>query len=94
MVSGLQQLDQMKQNFTNVKIPLELIDCVDEAKNPQIYTKGSILQTREKNEKIYGKVEIYEKFRANLLKELHENLPEVANYYRLVRENSGNSRES
>uniref|UniRef100_A0A914XAH7 Mediator of RNA polymerase II transcription subunit 10 n=1 Tax=Plectus sambesii TaxID=2011161 RepID=A0A914XAH7_9BILA len=89
LVSGLQELDHMKNSLGDVKIPLELLDYLDQGKNPQLYTKEVIDRTLAKNQQVNGKIELYKKFRATLLKELSEEMPHETMRYRSIREKAG-----
>jgi len=90
LVSGLQELDHGKHQFQDVKIPLELFDqFVDTGRNPQLYTKECMERTLNKNKQMNGKIELYKKFRAHLLKELSEEFPKEAMQYRAIREQTG-----
>lgn len=84
-----QELDHMKNSFGDVKIPLELLDYLDQGKNPQLYTKEVIDRTLAKNQQVNGKIELYKKFRATLLKELSEEMPHETMRYRSIREKAG-----
>ncbi|KIH63536.1 mediator of RNA polymerase II transcription subunit 10 family protein [Ancylostoma duodenale] len=86
LVSGLQELDQMRNQFADVKVPLELLDVLDQGKNPQLYTKEVLERTLQKNKEVNGKVETYKKFHAALLKELGEEMPEDTMTYRNIRD--------
>ena len=86
LTSGLQELDQIRQQFNDVRVPLELLNFLDEGKNPQLYTKQVLERTLQKNKEVNGKVEIYKKFRAMLLKELGKEIPEDTLKYRQIRE--------
>ncbi|WKX94341.1 hypothetical protein Q1695_011529 [Nippostrongylus brasiliensis] len=80
------ELDQMRSQFMDVKVPLELLDVLDQGKNPQLYTKEVLERTLMKNKEVNGKVETYKKFRAALLKELGEEMPEDTMTYRNIRD--------
>jgi len=86
LVSGLQELDQIKNQFADVKVPLEILDYLDEAKNPLLYTKECLQRTLNKNKEVKGKIELYTKFRAHLLKEWGEEMPGDALQYRTKRD--------
>ncbi|VDP05071.1 unnamed protein product [Heligmosomoides polygyrus] len=86
LMSGLQELDQMRSQFMDVKVPLELLDVLDQGKNPQLYTKEVLERTLLKNKEVNGKVETYKKFHAALLKELGEEMPEDTMTYRNIRD--------
>jgi mediator of RNA polymerase II transcription subunit 10 len=81
MISGLQELDRLKSQFHDIRIPLELLDYLDQGKNPQLYTRECLERTLQKNKEVNGKIEIYKKFHAALLKELSEEMPTDAMTY-------------
>lgn len=85
MISGLQELDQQRRDFSDVLIPLELLDYLDKDKNPQLYTKDLLERTRQKNKEVNGKISIYEKFRACLVQQLCTEMPDVVIDYLSVR---------
>lgn len=85
LITGLQQLDGMKNQFEDVRVPLELLSYLDQGKNPQLYTKECLERTLQKNKEVNGKIEMYKKFRGLLLKELGEELPEDTVQYRTLR---------
>ncbi|KAK5976937.1 Mediator of RNA polymerase II transcription subunit 10 [Trichostrongylus colubriformis] len=76
----------MRSQFMDVKVPLELLDVLDQGKNPQLYTKEVLERTLLKNKEVNGKVETYKKFHAALLKELGEEMPEDTMTYRNIRD--------
>ncbi|KAH7727171.1 Mediator complex [Aphelenchoides avenae] len=81
MISGLQELDRLKNQFQDVKVPVELLQFLDEGKNPQLYTRECLQRTQAKNKEVNGKIEIYKKFHAQLLKELANEMPTDAMTY-------------
>uniref|UniRef100_A0A914Y431 Mediator of RNA polymerase II transcription subunit 10 n=1 Tax=Panagrolaimus superbus TaxID=310955 RepID=A0A914Y431_9BILA len=81
MVHGLRQLDKLREQFVDVRVPVELLEYVDQGKNPQLYTKEFLDRTLNKNKEINGKIELYKKFQASLLRELCSEQPQdVLNY--------------
>ncbi|KHN86460.1 Uncharacterized protein T09A5.7 [Toxocara canis] len=86
-----QELDHLKNQFMDVKIPLELLEYLDQGKNPQLYTKECLERTLNKNKEVNGKIEIYKKFRAVLLKELGEEMPNDTILYRNLRDRKESS---
>uniref|UniRef100_A0A1I7YDK6 Mediator of RNA polymerase II transcription subunit 10 n=1 Tax=Steinernema glaseri TaxID=37863 RepID=A0A1I7YDK6_9BILA len=85
LTSLLQELDAMKSQFADVKVPLGLLECIHNGKNPNLYTREMLLRTSEKNQQANGKTQLYTKFRANLLSELGQELPEEIMKYLDVR---------
>lgn len=86
LITGMQELDRLKHQFEDVRVPLELLDVLDQGKNPQLYTKNCLERTVQKNKEVNGKIEMYKKFRALLLKELGEEMPEDTAQYRYIRD--------
>ncbi|GMS85105.1 hypothetical protein PENTCL1PPCAC_7280 [Pristionchus entomophagus] len=74
-ISGLQQMDAMKHEFDEVKVPLELMEVLDRGETPFLYSKEILEKTQLKNEEVNGKIEMYRKFRASLLKHMGEEMP-------------------
>ncbi|CAK5075227.1 unnamed protein product [Meloidogyne enterolobii] len=55
LVSGLQVLDQLKNQFVDVRVPIRLLDILDEGNNPQLFTKEALEDTRKRNKESRGK---------------------------------------
>ncbi|KAI6196844.1 Mediator of RNA polymerase II transcription subunit 10 [Aphelenchoides besseyi] len=85
MISGLQELNQIKNRYSDVKIPLEVLKALDEGKNPQLYTATCLERTLQKNKEVNGKTELYKKLHASLLRELGEEMSEDAVAYLKIR---------
>ncbi|MFH4973346.1 hypothetical protein AB6A40_000055 [Gnathostoma spinigerum] len=86
LISGLHELNHLKNQFMDVKIPLELLEYLDQSKNPQLYTRECLDRTLAKNKEVNGKIEIYKKFRSLLLRELGEEMPNDTILYRNLRD--------
>ncbi|KAF1765744.1 hypothetical protein GCK72_005697 [Caenorhabditis remanei] len=82
LVRGLQDLDRMKGSFSDKQVPMDLLPYLDEGKNPLLYSKHCMEKTLEKNKAVNGKIEIYKKFRAHLMKEFSEEMPDLVMEYR------------
>ncbi|CAJ0562795.1 unnamed protein product, partial [Mesorhabditis spiculigera] len=85
LLTGLQGLDRLRHDFDDVRVPLELLDFLDQGKNPQLYNKECLERVLEKNKEANGKIELFKRFRALTLKELGEEMPEETAQYRYVR---------
>lgn len=85
MVTGLQEIDKLKNQVQDVHVPLEVFDYIDQGKNPQLYTKDCIEKALTKNEEVKGKIDSYRKFKAHLLLELTKTFPSEMNMYRAFR---------
>ncbi|CAJ0948734.1 unnamed protein product, partial [Mesorhabditis belari] len=85
LITGLQELDRARNNFDDIRIPLELLEFLDQGKNPQLYNKECLERVLNKNRQVNGKIELYKRFRSLLLKELGEEMPEEVAQYRYHR---------
>ena len=85
MVTGLQEIDKLKSQVQDVHVPLSVFDYIDQGKNPQLYTKDCIEKALNKNEEIKGKIDVYRKFKTNLMVELQKTFPNEVNKYRAIR---------
>ena len=86
----------MKGSFSDKQVPMDLLPYLDEGKNPLLYSKHCMEKTLEKNKavgktvlfqrylffQVNGKIEIYKKFRAHLMKEFSEEMPDLVMEYR------------
>ncbi|CAB3404265.1 unnamed protein product [Caenorhabditis bovis] len=86
LIHNMQELDNMKNSFNDVKVPIELLDILDRGENPQIFSKLVLERTLEKNKEVNGKIEIYKKFKAHLLRAFGEEMPDMVLTYRNMRE--------
>lgn len=76
LISGLAQMDAMKNEFNDVKVPLELMDVLDRGETPYKHSKEMLEKTLQKNEEVNGKIEMYSKFRSSLLRHMGEEMPD------------------
>ncbi|CAD5211474.1 unnamed protein product [Bursaphelenchus okinawaensis] len=82
MISGLQELNSLKNKYSDVRVPLEVLDSLDGGKNPQVYTATCLERTLLKNKEVNGKIELYRKLHAKLLEALGEEMPAETILYR------------
>lgn len=85
MVTGLQEIDKLKNQVADVHVPFEVFDYIDQGKNPQLYTKDCIEKALTKNEEVKGKIDGYRKFKTNMLVELQKTFPNELGMYRALR---------
>lgn len=48
----LQVLDKLKNQFIDVRVPIRLLDILDEGKNPQLFTKEMLEDTKDRNKEV------------------------------------------
>lgn len=85
MITDLQKIDKYRNKIENIHIPLAVFDYIDQGRNPQLYTKDCIEKALYKNEETKGKIDVYRKFKNNLLLELQKEFPAEINKYRAIR---------
>lgn len=85
LIIDLQKIDKFRNKIENIHIPLAVFDYIDQGRNPQLYTKDCIEKSLFKNEETKGKIDVYRKFKNNLLLELQKEFPAEINKYRAIR---------
>lgn len=85
LITDLQKIDKYRNKIENIHIPLAVFDYIDQGRNPQLYTKDCIEKALYKNEETKGKIDVYRKFKNNLLLELQKEFPAEINKYRAIR---------
>jgi len=85
IIGGLQEIDSVKSSFSDVNIPFEVFEYIDSGKNPQLYTKDCIEKSLYKNEAVKGKIELYKKFRLELISQIETIFPEEIAKYKRIR---------
>jgi mediator of RNA polymerase II transcription subunit 10 len=72
-----------------IVVPPEVIDYVQEARNPDIYTREFVEVTMRNNQKLKGKTEAFAQFRNILAKDLVGAVPEMRDDVKKVVQSSG-----
>lgn len=85
MVTGMQEIDKLKNQVQDFHVPFEVFDYIDQGKNPQLYTKDCIEKALTKNEEVKGKIDAYRKFKTNLMVELQKTFSNEVGMYRALR---------
>jgi len=80
LISNLKDIENCKTALSGVFIPLEVFEYIDAGKNPQLYTRDCIDKALSKNEGVKGKIDIYKKFREELVDQLSTVYPEIKEY--------------
>lgn len=76
------------------EVPAELIQYVDNGRNPDIYTREFVELARKSNQIMKGKIEAYAQFRDVLASEMCKALPELEADVMLILERAcGNSED-
>lgn len=77
------------QNTPLPYVPPELIQYVDNGRNPDIYTREFVELARKSNQLMKGKIEAFSSFRDVLAGEMRKALPELEADIALVLDKTG-----
>ncbi|ORX85120.1 hypothetical protein BCR32DRAFT_265871 [Anaeromyces robustus] len=80
VVEELKDLDDIKENI-DIKIPQELLDDIEQGKNPDIFTNNLIKATVSQNQNTNGKIEAMKLLSNTLQKNIQNILPEDYELY-------------
>ncbi|KAG5365460.1 Mediator of RNA polymerase II transcription subunit 10 [Yarrowia sp. C11] len=80
----IEQMDTLVKEFQRLKeikcdkqIPIDVIDYIDQGRNPDVYTREFVELLLKQNQFIHGKMDIYTKFQHTLAKNVKETYPEM-----------------
>ncbi|CEN60006.1 Putative Mediator of RNA polymerase II transcription subunit 10 [Aspergillus calidoustus] len=79
--------------ITSIALPPEIIDYVDAARNPDIYTREFVELVQRGNQDLKGKKEAFASFRDVLAREMRGAMPEVRGEVERVIRATGGERE-
>lgn len=83
LIESLLQLTQAG-NKLSVQVPVDLIDFVENARNPDIYTRQFVEEAMRLNQELKGKTEAFAEFRDLLGKEMMSAIPDIKEEVRQV----------
>ncbi|CAI9764095.1 unnamed protein product [Fraxinus pennsylvanica] len=80
------ELDNMKKlaDNCNIQVPMEVINLIDDGKNPDEFTRDVLNSCVAKNQITKGKTDTFKSFRSHLLKELDQTFPDEVEAYREI----------
>ncbi|KAJ4783829.1 Mediator of RNA polymerase II transcription subunit 10 [Rhynchospora pubera] len=84
------ELDSMQKLAENCKIqvPMEVLNLIDDGKNPDEFTRDVINSCIAKNQITKGKTDAFKSLRKYLLEELEQTFPDEVEAYREIRATS------
>ncbi|KAL2902906.1 Mediator of RNA polymerase II transcription subunit 10b [Bienertia sinuspersici] len=84
------ELDNMMKlsNKCNIQIPMEVLNLIDDGKNPDEFTRDVINSCIAKNQITKGKTDAFKSLRKHLLEELDQAFPSEVENYREIRASS------
>ncbi|KAK4270689.1 hypothetical protein QN277_019467 [Acacia crassicarpa] len=66
----------------NIQVPMEVVNLIDDGKNPDEFTKDVIMNCVAKNQITKGKSDALKSLRKHLLEELEQNFPDEVEAFR------------
>ncbi|KAJ1927493.1 RNA polymerase II mediator complex subunit [Tieghemiomyces parasiticus] len=90
LITKFSQLDALKDSLED-GVPLDVLSCIEEGKNPDLLTKEVVDQAAAENQFTNGKQQTMAQFNSVLLNELAQTMPEETQAYRDLKRNSSSS---
>ncbi|KAK9365456.1 transcription factor subunit Med10 of mediator complex-domain-containing protein [Lipomyces kononenkoae] len=92
LTSQLSDLDRAaKENVADVLVPREILQYIEDGRNPNVYTREFVELLVKQNQFVYGKMRAMRDFRDVLADQIRETYPELSNEVDLVLQNTGPS---
>ncbi|KAM3353398.1 hypothetical protein ACQJBY_024513 [Aegilops geniculata] len=84
------ELDTMQKlaDGCNIQVPMEIVNLIDDGKNPDEFTRDVLNSCIAKNQITKGKTDAFKSLRKHLLEELEEAFPDDVEAYRQIRATS------
>nr|ALO61897.1 mediator of RNA polymerase II transcription subunit 10 [Rehmannia glutinosa] len=81
------ELDNMTRlaDKCNIQVPMEILNLVDDGKNPDEFTRDMLNGCIAKNQITKGKADAFKSMRRHLLEELEQAFPDEVDAYREIR---------
>jgi mediator of RNA polymerase II transcription subunit 10 len=76
VLNEFKKLEELCDPHYDIEIPMDILNYIDEGKNPDLFTKDILEKCIKANESVKGKIEALEKFRQALEKEIRTTFPE------------------
>ncbi|KZV81453.1 hypothetical protein EXIGLDRAFT_779700 [Exidia glandulosa HHB12029] len=77
VVAHLGRIEDIAEHI-NVLVPIQILDDVDNSRNPTTVTRDRIERAATENQFMHGKISAIEDYRSELLDALQEHFPEAA----------------
>ncbi|XP_010251657.1 PREDICTED: mediator of RNA polymerase II transcription subunit 10b-like [Nelumbo nucifera] len=87
VVSELDTMQKLAENC-NIQVPMEVVNLIDDGKNPDEFTRDVINGCIARNQITKGKTDAFKSLRKHLLEELEQAFPEEVEAYREIRATS------
>ncbi|XP_073285486.1 mediator of RNA polymerase II transcription subunit 10b-like [Primulina huaijiensis] len=87
LVSELDNMTKLAENC-NIQVPMDVINLIDDGKNPDEFTRNVLNSCIAKNQITKGKTDAFKGLRRHLLEELDLAFPDEVEAYREIRASS------
>lgn len=84
LVSELDNMTKLSEKC-NIQVPMEVLNLIDEGKNPDEFTRDVLNSCIAKNQITKGKTDSFKGLRRHLLEELEQAFPDEVESYREIR---------
>jgi mediator of RNA polymerase II transcription subunit 10 len=85
VINKFKILDKFRDLY-DVEIPLDVLDLIDQGRNPDLYSKEALEKCIKMNEVSKGKIDALEKFRTALETEVDSAFPEYSAEYKRLKQ--------
>uniref|UniRef100_A0A1D1YP70 Mediator of RNA polymerase II transcription subunit 10 n=1 Tax=Anthurium amnicola TaxID=1678845 RepID=A0A1D1YP70_9ARAE len=87
LVAELDAMQKLGDNC-NIQVPMEVVNLIDDGKNPDEFTRDVINSCITRNQVTKGKTDAFKSLRKHLLEELEQSFPDEVESYREIRASS------
>ncbi|XP_068661972.1 mediator of RNA polymerase II transcription subunit 10b-like isoform X2 [Aristolochia californica] len=87
LVAELDSMQRLAENC-NIQVPMEVVNLIDDGKNPDEFTRDVINSCIARNQTTKGKTDAFKSLRKHLLEELEQAFPDEVESYREIRASS------
>ncbi|XVF10312.1 hypothetical protein REPUB_Repub07fG0171900 [Reevesia pubescens] len=87
LVTELDNMSKLSEKC-NIQVPMEVLNLIDDGKNPDEFTRDVLNSCIAKNQVTKGKTDGFKSLRKHLLEELEQTFPDEVESYREIRASS------
>ncbi|KAH0779301.1 hypothetical protein KY290_005728 [Solanum tuberosum] len=80
-VFELDNMAKLGEKCHNINVPMEVLNLIDDGKNPDEFTRNVLNNCIAKNQITKGKIDIFKGLRGHLLEDLEQAFPEEVEDY-------------
>ncbi|XP_065186909.1 mediator of RNA polymerase II transcription subunit 10-like [Sycon ciliatum] len=85
LISTMKEIDEIRSQFNDITVPMDVFEYIDTGKNPQLFTKSCLEKLVDKHREQEAKTNSLQLLRDGLLEELGKVFPEQIQEYKLAR---------